>query len=438
MNAREAAYTALLRYENNASYSNIELDGTIKKYNLTGVERSFFTALFYGVIERSITLDYYISKLSERPVDEIDTNVLIILRMGLYQLVYMDKVPESAAVNESANLARRFWAKKNSENFINAVLRGFIREKDKIAMPDAKKNFIKYLSVKYSMPEWLCRLFAKGYGKTKAENIFEAMNRVPPMTLRANTLICSREELASELAAAGIESIPTKSAPHGLRLRGSTPYEKLLPFEGKFFVQDEASQICAEALGAEKGERVLDACACPGGKSFAIALRMENEGTLLSCDLHKNKLSLIERGAEGLGITIIETRERNAAKPDEECGEFDRILCDVPCSGLGVIAKKPDIRRKKEEDIERLPEIQAQILRESAKHLKRGGTLVYSTCTLNPKENKEVVEAFLAENKDFALVPFKIGALEASEGMKELFPHIHKTDGFFIAKLTRK
>ena len=438
MNAREAAYTALLKYENNASYSNIELDGTIKKYNLTGVERSFFTALFYGVIERSITLDYYISKLSERPVDEIDTNVLIILRMGLYQLVYMDKVPESAAVNESANLARRFWAKKNSENFINAVLRGFIREKDKIAMPDAKKNFIKYLSVKYSMPEWLCRLFAKGYGKTKAENIFEAMNRVPPMTLRANTLICSREELASELAAAGIESIPTKSAPHGLRLRGSTPYEKLLPFEGKFFVQDEASQICAEALGAEKGERVLDACACPGGKSFAIALRMENEGTLLSCDLHKNKLSLIERGAEGLGITIIETRERNAAKPDEECGEFDRILCDVPCSGLGVIAKKPDIRRKKEEDIERLPEIQAQILRESAKHLKRGGTLVYSTCTLNPKENKEVVEAFLAENKDFALVPFKIGALEASEGMKELFPHIHKTDGFFIAKLTRK
>ena len=438
MNAREAAYSALLRYENNASYSNIELDGTIKKYNLTGVERSFFTALFYGVIERSITLDYYISALSARPVDEIDTNVLIILRMGLYQLIYMDKVPESAAVNESANLARRFWAKKNSENFINAVLRGFIREKEKLTLPDAKKNFIKYLSVKYSMPEWLCRLFAKGYGKTKAENIFEAMNRVPPMTLHANSLVNTREELASLLAEAGIESTNTKSAPHGLRLRASTPYEKLLPFEGKFFVQDEASQICAEVLGALPGERVLDACACPGGKSFAIAMCMKNEGELLSCDLHKNKLSLIERGAEGLGITIIETRERNAAKPDEECGEFDRILCDVPCSGLGVIAKKPDIRRKKEEDIERLPEIQAQILRESAKHLKRGGTLVYSTCTLNPKENKEIVEAFLAENKDFELVPFKVGALEASEGMKELFPHIHKTDGFFIAKLTKK
>ena len=437
MNAREAAYTALLRYENNASYSNIELDGTIKKYNLTGVERSFFTALFYGVIERSITLDYYISKLSERPVEEIDTNVLIMLRMGLYQLIYMDKVPESAAVNESVNLARRFWAKKNSENFVNAVLRGFIREKEKLSLPDAKKSFIKYLSVKYSMPEWLCRLFAKGYGKTKAENIFEAMNRVPPMTLHANTLVNTREELAALLAEAGIESAPTKSAPHGLRLRASTPYENLLPFEGKFFVQDEASQICAEVLGARKGERVLDACACPGGKSFAIAMCMENEGTLLSCDLHKNKLSLIERGAENLGISIIETRERNAAKEDAECGEFDRILCDVPCSGLGVIAKKPDIRRKKEEDIERLPEIQAQILRESARHLAQGGTLVYSTCTLNPKENKEIIEAFLAENENFKLVPFKVGALEASEGMKELFPHIHRTDGFFIAKLTK-
>jgi 16S rRNA (cytosine967-C5)-methyltransferase len=437
MNAREAAYNALLRYENNASYSNIELDGTIKKYGLAGVERSFFTALFYGVIERSITLDYYISALSQRDIAEIDTNVLIMLRMGLYQLIYMDKVPESAAVNESVNLARRFWAKKNSENFVNAVLRNFIREKDKIALPDREKSFIKYLSVKYSMPEWICRTFAKGYGKTRTENIFEAMNRVPPITVRVNTLRTAKEDFAEKLSAAGIDSRSTKSAPQGLRLRSSTPYENLLPFEGEFFVQDEASQICVEALGAKPYERVLDACACPGGKSFGIAISMENKGEILSCDLHKNKLSLIEKGAENLGISIIRTMERNAANEDTECGEFDRILCDVPCSGLGVIAKKPDIRRKKEEDIARLPEVQAQILRESARHLKKGGTLVYSTCTLNPKENKEIVEAFLAENKDFALVPFKVGALESEDGMKELFPHIHKTDGFFIAKMTR-
>jgi 16S rRNA (cytosine967-C5)-methyltransferase len=163
---------------------------------------------------------------------------------------------------------------------------------------------------------------------------------------------------------------------------------------------------------------------------------MENRGEILSCDLHKSKLSLISRGAQSLGISIINVMERNAAKEDSECGEFDRILCDVPCSGLGVIAKKPDIRRKTPEDIERLPEVQAKILAESAKHLKKGGTLVYSTCTLNPKENKEIVEAFLAENKDFTLCPFKAGALE-SDGMTELFPHIHKTDGFFIAKLQK-
>ncbi len=436
MNAREAAYTALLRYENNASYSNIELDGTIKKYGLVGVERSFFTALFYGVIERSITLDYYITKLSARKIAEIDRDVLIMLRMGLYQLMYMDKVPESAAVNESVALARRFWAKKNSENFVNAVLRSYIREKDKIPLPDNKKHYIKHISVKYSMPEWLCVLFAKSYGKAKTESIFEAMNSVPPMTLRVNTLKTTSAEFIEKLQADGIECRKTKNAPYGVNLRASIPYETLSKYEGEFFVQDEASQICTEVLGAKPGERVLDACACPGGKSFGIALAMENEGEILACDLHKNKLSLIERGAAGLGISIIKTMERNGAKEEDESGMFDRILCDVPCSGLGVIAKKPDIRRKNPEDIERLPEVQEKILNESARHLKSGGTLVYSTCTLNPKENKEIVENFLAGHADFALVPFKVGEIECA-GYTELFPNEHHTDGFFIAKIRK-
>ncbi len=436
MNAREAAYTALLRYENNASYSNIELDGTIKKYGLVGVERSFFTALFYGVIERSITLDYYITKLSARKIAEIDRDVLIMLRMGLYQLMYMDKVPESAAVNESVALARRFWAKKNSENFVNAVLRSYIREKDKIPLPDNKKHYIKHISVKYSMPEWLCVLFAKSYGKAKTESIFEAMNSVPPMTLRVNTLKTTPDEFIEKLKADGIECRKTKNAPYGVNLRASVPYEALTKYEGEFFVQDEASQICTAVLGANSGERILDACACPGGKSFGIALAMENEGEILACDLHKNKLSLIERGAAGLGISIIKTMERNGAKEEDESGLFDRILCDVPCSGLGVIAKKPDIRRKNPDDIERLPEVQAKILAESARHLKAGGTLVYSTCTLNPKENKEIVENFLAEHTDFALVPFKVGEIECA-GYTELFPHEHHTDGFFIAKIRK-
>ncbi|MGN1095479.1 MAG: 16S rRNA (cytosine(967)-C(5))-methyltransferase RsmB [Eubacteriales bacterium] len=435
MNAREAAYTALLRYENNASYSNIELDGTIKKYSLTGVERSFFTALFYGVIERSITLDYYISLLSDRDVENIDKNVLVILRMGLYQLIYMTKVPESAAVNESVSLARRFWAKKNSENFINALLRSFIREKDKLSLPDRKKEPIYYLSVKYSVKEWICRLFADSYGFDTAEKILESANSVPPMTLRVNTLKTDEKSLAQKLLSVGIKTSPTKNAPHGLKIRTHVPYESLAEFKGEFFVQDEASQICVAVLGAESGENILDACACPGGKSFGIAMDMENNGSVISADLHKNKLSLISSGAHELDIDIIETAERDAAKPVEPQEKYDRILCDVPCSGLGVLAKKPDIRKKREEDISRLPEIQGKILRESAKLLKRGGVLVYSTCTLNPRENKDIIEAFLAENPDFSLCPFKVGNI-ISDGMTELFPHIHGTDGFFIAKLS--
>ncbi|MBO5006898.1 MAG: 16S rRNA (cytosine(967)-C(5))-methyltransferase RsmB [Clostridia bacterium] len=434
MNAREAAYNALLRHENNSSYSNIELDATIKKYGLEGVERSFCTALFYGVIERAITLDYYISLLSDRK--DIDTNVRVILRMGLYQIIYMDKVPDSAAVNESVSLARRFWARKNSEGFINAILRSYLREKDKLSLPDKKKDPIKHISVKYSIPEWLCAMFCENYGADTAEKIFDEFNKVPALTLRVNTLKTTRESLMERLSAAGIKATPTKNAPNGLLLAGGTPYSALEAFEGEFFVQNEASQICVEVLGAKEGETILDACACPGGKSFGISINMKNEGAVHSCDLHKNKLSLIERGANSLGISIIETMERNAAKEDVRGVKYDRILCDVPCSGLGVIAQKPDIKRKNPADIERLPTVQAAILCESAKHLKSGGVLVYSTCTLNPRENADVVDAFLAENKDFSLVPFEVGGVR-SDGKAELFPHIHKTNGFFIAKMKK-
>ena len=238
------------------------------------------------------------------------------------------------------------------------------------------------------------------------------------------------------LWAAGIKAKPTKNAPNGVLLAGGTPYSALEAFEGEFFVQNEASQICVQALGARDGEKILDACACPGGKSFGMAIDMNNSGEIHSCDLHKNKLSLIERGAESLGISIITTMERNAAKEDARGVLYDRILCDVPCSGLGVIAQKPDIKRKKPEDIERLPKVQANILRESAKHLKSGGVLVYSTCTLNPAENADVVNTFLAENKEFFLVPFEVGGIKAN-GMIELFPHIHRTNGFFIAKMKK-
>ncbi len=435
MNARESAFLSLQKYENSGVYSNIELSYAIERGGLDGAEKGLYTALFYGVIERKLTLDYYISLLSNR--NDIDLNVRIILRMGLYQLIYMTKIPESAAVNESVKLATRFYAKKNSSNFINAVLRNYIRKKDTLKLPDQEKEPIQYLSVKYSVPEWICRLWNAAYGKEKTIKILETVNAKPSMTLSVNTLRTMPAALCEALNLDGIRAELSPISKNSILLDGAVPMSALESFEGQYFVQDEASALCVAAMDAKEGETILDACACPGGKSFGMAMAMGNKGQIFARDLHKNKLSLIETGAEKLGITIIETGVQNASVHNPDMPAFDKILCDVPCSGLGVIAKKPDIRYKSENDIVRLPVLQAKILETNANYLKSGGTLVYSTCTINPAENKNIVEAFLAEHPDFSLCPFRAGAV-MSDGMLEIMPYEYDTDGFFIAKIKKK
>ena len=432
MTAREAAFLSLQKYRGSGKYSNIELSGSIERLGLTGAEKALYTALFYGVIEREITLDYIISRLSDRRAADIDRDVKTILELGLYQLLYMDKIPESAAVNESVKLARRFYARKNSEAFINALLRTFIRERKNIVLPKKEDDYIKYLSVRYSLPEWICSLWCDAYGKARAEKAAAGTLCRPTMTLRANTLKISRDDLIKKLADAQIEAFPCKSARCGIRIGTHIPLDRLAEFEGLYFVQDEASQLAVSVLGAKPGETVLDMCACPGGKSFGAAMCMENKGRVLSFDLHKNKLSLITRTAHSLGTDIISVSENNASVFNESIPCADRVLCDVPCSGLGVIAKKPDIKYKNREDILRLPELQKKILSVSARYVKKGGTLVYSTCTLNPAENRDVVNAFLSGNDDFALCPFT----EEGDGTLELFPGT-ETDGFFIAKMKK-
>ena len=433
MNAREAALSTLLKTAQSRGYSNIELDTAIKKFELCGVERSFFTALFYGVIERKITLDYYIPLLSSRRIDEIDIKVLTILEMGIYQLNFMDKVPESAAVNEAVKLCERFYAPKNSGAFVNAILRSFIRQKDTLALPDKKKDEIRYLSVAYSVPEWICKLWRDEFGKS-CEHLLASLSHSPRMTLRANTLKISSSELAKRLCDNGIPAKVTPIAPHGVKLESTISTEELGIDSGDFFVQDEASQICVAALGAREGDTIIDCCACPGGKSVGAAMDMNNKGSILSLDLHKNKLGLISGAAERLGISIIKTDVQNGAKERDDMPCADKIICDVPCSGLGVISKKPDIRYKKPEDVEHLPSLQLSILKTNAKYLRSGGDLIYSTCTLRRAENEDVVTSFLKENTDFSLAPFDVGELH-SDGMCVLLPQIHKTDGFFIAKL---
>ncbi len=439
MTARESAFLSLQKYENSGVYSNIELSYAIERGHLEGAEKALYTALFYGVIERKLTLDYYIAKLSDR--EDIDLNVRIILRMGLYQLVYMDKIPESAAVNESVKLATRFYAKKNSTQFINAILRNFIRQKDSLRLPSKEKAPISYLSVTYSVPEWICKLWLDAYGMENTVKILETVNSHPAMTLRVNTLQISPENLIETLKKAGISAHISRISKNSIVLDRSVPMDKLEALNPEnearlFFIQDEASSLCVDVMDAKKGETILDSCACPGGKSFGMALSMENEGEIRSYDLHKNKLSLIENGAKSLGISIIQTGVQNASVYNEEMPVFDKILCDVPCSGLGVIAKKPDIRYKSEDDIVRLPALQAKILANNARYLKNGGTLVYSTCTLNPAENRLIVEEFLKEHSEFSLCPFAVGE-KMTDGMLEILPFWQDTDGFFIAKMIK-
>ena len=438
-NVRDIAFLSLLKCEKNKSYPNIEIDSAIEKHGLSGVDRAFYTALVYGTIERKITLDYIINKFSGRPIEKIDIDVFVILRMGVYQIMYMGGVPDHAACNESVELCKRN-NKRSATGFVNGVLRRVIREKDSIEFPDREKNPTEYLSVAYSYPAWLCSMWLKDYGFLKCENLLNALNNSPDMTLRVNTQKVSKDEIFSYLAEKDIKCENGLYAKNAVRLLQSCPVSSLdILQDGRVFVQDEASQMCAEVVGAEEGDTVIDTCSCPGGKSFSVALNMNNRGKVYSFDLHANKLSLVSKGAKRLGINIIETREQDGSNYIEELKESaDRVLVDAPCSGLGVIAKKPDLRYKEKSAIERLPDIQYKILSASSNYVKKGGTLVYSTCTVNIRENEKVVERFLDEYSDFECVDFSVGSVSSEKGMLTLYPDVHKTDGFFIAKMVRK
>ncbi len=436
--AREAAYRSLFLCERDKKYSSLEIDASIRRFGLEGADKGLYTALVYGVIERRITLDHIIAKLSVKPVDSLDNEVLVLLRLGLYQLIYLDRIPDSAAVNETVNSAKKNAPRAAS--FINALLRGFLRTMDKNDLPyPDKSDKREYLSVRYSVGyDVLDTLMAS---VDDVEAVLAAFERQPDVTLRVNTLKISREELLARLNESGIEAAPTAYSPYGVRLtQKSLPAGVMeLISEGFVYIQDEASQIAICAASPASDTAVIDTCACPGGKSFSAAILMENRGEVKSFDLHKNKLSLIDKGAERLGITIIETAERDGSRRDEALVEYaDTVICDVPCSGLGVIAKKPEIRYKSAAEFSRLPEIQYSILKNASAYVKHGGVLLYSTCTLNKAENGDVVERFLGECDGFEAEDFSVGDIKSEGGKITLTPHVHGTDGFFVAKLRRK
>ena len=434
MEVREAAFLSLIRCADGGKYSNLEVDSAIKKYGFTGYDRAFFTALVYGVIEKRISLDYVISQFSSKPIEKIEPRLLEILRLGAYQILYLDRVPDSAACNESVELAK-LHTHKGTSGFVNGVLRNLARGKNNIRYPE--KGTVSYYSVRYACPPWLCEMWKEMYGDELCERLLNGVNRNPRITLRVNTLKISREELLESIREQGISCKPTALSPCGILLDEFTPITSITSLaEGLCFVQDEASQLCAAAVGTLSGEFIIDTCSCPGGKSFGMAIGMKNNGRILSLDLHETKLSLVRSGAERLGIGIIETDVQNGTKKREGLdGKADRVLCDVPCSGLGVIAKKPDLRHKSPDDIKRLPEIQYKILNYAADYVKAGGTLLYSTCTVNRKENEEVADRFLAEHPEF--VPCAEDMPFGKERLT-LFPDEYGTDGFFMAKFKKE
>ncbi len=433
MNVREAALLSLVRCAEDGKYSNLEVDSAIRKYGFSGNDRAFFTALVYGTIEKRITLDYVIGQYADRPIGKIEPKLLEILRLGAYQILFLDRIPDSAACNESVELAK-YYTHRGTSGFVNGVLRRIAREKQRIVWPE--EGSLAGYSVRYACPEWLCEMWLSMYGREKTEALIGSINRNPRITLRVNTLKTERAALAARLEAEGISCTPTALSPYGLILDEYTPIGQVTAVaEGLCFVQDEASQLCAAAVGARAGELVIDTCACPGGKSFGMAMAMENRGSLLSFDLHESKLSLVRKGAERLGIGIISTAVGNGSKRREELvGRADRVLCDVPCSGLGVIAKKPDLRHKSPEEIGRLPEIQYAILDNAAAYVKENGVLLYSTCTLNDRENGEVRTRFLSSHPEFR--PEREG-MPFGESEATLFPSELGTDGFYMAKFRR-
>ena len=419
MNARKCAWEVLCRMEKAGQYSNLAVDAALRKADPEAADRALFTALVYGVIEKKLTLDACIDRFTKE--NKPDPQVRNLLRLGIYQLLYFDKIPDHAAVNETVALAPR-----RAAGYVNAILRNFLRSGKQIPLPDREKDPVGYLSVAYSVGRELCARLIEEFGEEKTESLLRAVGEKPDLCLFVNTLRVGVEELRETMAAARYES--ERIGENGLRIAGNAPVTALPGFaEGWFFVQDIASQNCVRALDPRPGMKLIDVCSCPGSKSFGAAIRMENKGEILSCDLHASKLPLVEKGAARLGISIIETKERDARNIlPEWVGKADRVICDVPCSGFGVIAKKPELRYKDPAESVGLPIIQAAILKTSSALVAPGGKLVYSTCTILSVENHSVVADFLQEHPEFSLIE-----------EKQTYPDTDGVDGFYYAILQR-
>ena len=443
-NPRQAAYSVLLRIHKEGCYADQLMDRELAGGALSGPDRGLFAELVFGVLRRQGTLDHILTGLLNQPLAKLEPQVLILLRLGLYLLVYLDRIPESAAVNETVNLTKQ--ALPRASGLVNAVLRNYLRHKDTITFPDPVAAPAASIAARHSHPAWLVKLWFSQLGEQETESLAEASSRQPPLTLRTNSLRTTRDDLLCRFKDNSIDAVPCRFSPFGIQVEGRHHIPGLPGFrEGLFVVQDEASQMVSILLDPQPGERVLDTCAAPGGKSTHLAQIMENRGGLLAMDISRNKLPLIQETAERLGISIISTRAADLLQIGAfPANAFDRILLDAPCSGLGVIRRNPEAKwRLTSEDITRLAATQKAMIRNAARLLKPGGVLVYSTCSTTVEENEAVILDFLSRQGDFVLdnlndTFFDYRETFTCDGMFRAWPHRHAMDGFFAARLKKK
>lgn len=435
MGARETALNALIACRRDGAWSNGILKEYIQRDRLDGRDAALASRLCYGVLQNRNRLDFYLKQLLTGKLSSLHPVVRDVLHMGLYQIYDLDKVPESAAVNESVALTKKYCGKqKNASALVNGVLRSAVRTKGTLKEP------VDYAD-RYSHPDELIRLLKGSLPKGKLEPMLIADNTAPLTVVQVNRLLTDDANLVEILEQQGVTAQPHSWMKDALVLSGTGSLERLEAFQkGMFYVQDPASRLSVLCAGLEPGMDVLDCCAAPGGKSFAAAIVMKNTGSILSCDIHPHKAELITRGAQRLGLSCITAQCRDASvfEPAFE-GRFDAVLADVPCSGLGIIRKKPDIRYKNLSETEALPALQLAILENQSRYVRPGGVLMYSTCTVLKRENEQVVSDFLARHPDYHTEPLPLPELFGgnASGMLTLIPGEYDTDGFFICRLRR-
>lgn len=436
-NARQLAYDVLIDIQQNGAYANLALDKALLRSKLNKSDRRLATELVYGCTKMQLHLDQIIKAYCD--LKKVDKRTLQLLRMAVYQMTYLEKIPDHAIINETVELSKKVGL--HSDKFINAVLRSMLRGEKTVKWPDKRKQRNQYIAKWYSFPQWLIDGWVKEYGFADTEKLCEYFNNPAQTWIRVNTLKASAEEIKSVLEYLNIDFVQHPALPEAFCLKSLQKIKQSSLFkQGKIIVQDLSAMLPALVLNPSQGMQVLDMCAAPGGKTTYLSAIMNNSGSIMACDLHPHRVELIEHNVKRLGVENVRCYAGDAtALPDDCYVRFDAILLDAPCSGLGVLNRRADLRwRIRKSSLPEIEQLQEQLLDAACHYLKPQGTLVYSTCTLNKNENEYQIERFLEKHPNFECVPFECLGETCESGQKTIYPYIDQTDGFFIAKLVRK